>query len=62
MAAENGLGEEKPHLLAFPPNLVAEQFTLMDAVGSSSQQGGRVHLPSGVCPALSRADALPQVP
>ncbi|XP_032490961.1 ral guanine nucleotide dissociation stimulator isoform X8 [Phocoena sinus] len=31
VAAENGLGEEKPHLLAFPPNLVAEQFTLMDA-------------------------------
>ncbi|XP_060156217.1 ral guanine nucleotide dissociation stimulator isoform X1 [Globicephala melas] len=30
-AAENGLGEEKPHLLAFPPDLVAEQFTLMDA-------------------------------
>ncbi|KAJ8792412.1 hypothetical protein J1605_019631 [Eschrichtius robustus] len=31
VAAENGLGEEKPHLLAFPPDLVAEQFTLMDA-------------------------------
>uniref|UniRef100_A0A8C6RK22 Ral guanine nucleotide dissociation stimulator n=1 Tax=Nannospalax galili TaxID=1026970 RepID=A0A8C6RK22_NANGA len=28
-AAENGL--EKPHLLLFPPDLVAEQFTLMDA-------------------------------
>ncbi|KAB0407147.1 hypothetical protein E2I00_004304, partial [Balaenoptera physalus] len=41
VAAENGLGEEKPHLLAFPPDLVAEQFTLMDAVGSSSQQGGQ---------------------
>ncbi|XP_040081420.1 ral guanine nucleotide dissociation stimulator isoform X4 [Oryx dammah] len=31
VAAENSLGEEKPHLLAFPPELVAEQFTLMDA-------------------------------
>ncbi|KAF4016791.1 hypothetical protein G4228_007813 [Cervus hanglu yarkandensis] len=31
VAAENGLGEGKPHLLAFPPDLVAEQFTLMDA-------------------------------
>ncbi|XP_019497326.1 PREDICTED: ral guanine nucleotide dissociation stimulator [Hipposideros armiger] len=31
VAAENGLSEEKPHLLAFPPDLVAEQFTLMDA-------------------------------
>ncbi|XP_058380379.1 ral guanine nucleotide dissociation stimulator isoform X2 [Diceros bicornis minor] len=31
VAAENGLNEEKPHLLAFPPDLVAEQFTLMDA-------------------------------
>ncbi|XP_044782537.2 ral guanine nucleotide dissociation stimulator isoform X5 [Bubalus bubalis] len=31
VATENGLGEEKPHLLAFPPDLVAEQFTLMDA-------------------------------
>ncbi|XP_057576524.1 ral guanine nucleotide dissociation stimulator isoform X2 [Hippopotamus amphibius kiboko] len=31
VAAENGLGEEKPHLLAFPADLVAEQFTLMDA-------------------------------
>uniref|UniRef100_A0A8C5UXC6 Ral guanine nucleotide dissociation stimulator n=1 Tax=Microcebus murinus TaxID=30608 RepID=A0A8C5UXC6_MICMU len=30
-AAENGLSEEKPHLLVFPPDLVAEQFTLMDA-------------------------------
>ncbi|XP_031225389.1 ral guanine nucleotide dissociation stimulator isoform X8 [Mastomys coucha] len=29
-ATENGL-EEKPHLLLFPPDLVAEQFTLMDA-------------------------------
>uniref|UniRef100_A0A8C9A5C7 Ral guanine nucleotide dissociation stimulator n=1 Tax=Prolemur simus TaxID=1328070 RepID=A0A8C9A5C7_PROSS len=29
--AENGLSEEKPHLLVFPPDLVAEQFTLMDA-------------------------------
>nr|XP_054357401.1 ral guanine nucleotide dissociation stimulator isoform X2 [Pongo pygmaeus] len=31
VVAENGLSEEKPHLLAFPPDLVAEQFTLMDA-------------------------------
>ncbi|XP_059514406.1 ral guanine nucleotide dissociation stimulator isoform X11 [Myotis daubentonii] len=31
VAAENGLSEERPHLLAFPPYLVAEQFTLMDA-------------------------------
>eukprot|EP00070_Physeter_catodon_P033355 XP_028340249.1 ral guanine nucleotide dissociation stimulator isoform X3 [Physeter catodon] len=31
VAAENGLGEEKPHLLAFPADLVAEQFTFMDA-------------------------------
>ncbi|XP_037348810.1 ral guanine nucleotide dissociation stimulator isoform X3 [Talpa occidentalis] len=30
-AAENGLTEERPHILAFPPDLVAEQFTLMDA-------------------------------
>ncbi|XP_059115875.1 ral guanine nucleotide dissociation stimulator isoform X2 [Peromyscus eremicus] len=29
-AAENGL-DVKPHLLLFPPDLVAEQFTLMDA-------------------------------
>ncbi|XP_073909008.1 ral guanine nucleotide dissociation stimulator isoform X3 [Castor canadensis] len=31
VATENGLSEDKPHLLAFPPDLVAEQFTLMDA-------------------------------
>ncbi|KAM7093448.1 ral guanine nucleotide dissociation stimulator isoform 3-T3 [Molossus nigricans] len=31
VAAENGLSEGRPHLLAFPPDLVAEQFTLMDA-------------------------------
>ncbi|XP_047380820.1 ral guanine nucleotide dissociation stimulator isoform X3 [Sciurus carolinensis] len=31
VSTENGLSEEKPHLLAFPPDLVAEQFTLMDA-------------------------------
>nr|XP_011710049.1 ral guanine nucleotide dissociation stimulator isoform X7 [Macaca nemestrina] len=30
VVAENGLSE-KPHLLVFPPDLVAEQFTLMDA-------------------------------
>ncbi|XP_006164360.1 ral guanine nucleotide dissociation stimulator isoform X2 [Tupaia chinensis] len=30
VASENGLSE-KPHLLRFPPDLVAEQFTLMDA-------------------------------
>ncbi|XP_012876952.1 PREDICTED: ral guanine nucleotide dissociation stimulator isoform X1 [Dipodomys ordii] len=30
VATENGLSE-KPHLLTFPPDLVAEQFTLMDA-------------------------------
>ncbi|KAG8509439.1 LOW QUALITY PROTEIN: Ral guanine nucleotide dissociation stimulator [Galemys pyrenaicus] len=30
-AAEDGLTEEKPHILAFAPDLVAEQFTLMDA-------------------------------
>nr|XP_045001971.1 ral guanine nucleotide dissociation stimulator isoform X1 [Jaculus jaculus] len=29
--AENGLNAEKPHVLLFPPDLVAEQFTLMDA-------------------------------
>ncbi|KAM5299150.1 ral guanine nucleotide dissociation stimulator isoform 2-T2 [Ctenodactylus gundi] len=31
VAVENGLGQEKPRLLVFPPDLVAEQFTLMDA-------------------------------
>ncbi|KAL2782195.1 ral guanine nucleotide dissociation stimulator isoform 3, partial [Daubentonia madagascariensis] len=31
VVAENGLSEEKPHLLGFPPDMVAEQFTLMDA-------------------------------
>nr|KAF6432858.1 hypothetical protein HJG59_000562 [Molossus molossus] len=31
VTAENGLSEGRPHLLAFPPDLVAEQFTLMDA-------------------------------
>lgn len=43
VAAENGLREERPHLLAFPPDLVAEQFTLMDAVSSllRGRAGGR---------------------
>ncbi|XP_042637380.1 ral guanine nucleotide dissociation stimulator [Orycteropus afer afer] len=31
VTTENDLSEEKPNLLAFPPELVAEQFTLMDA-------------------------------
>ncbi|XP_023586612.1 ral guanine nucleotide dissociation stimulator isoform X2 [Trichechus manatus latirostris] len=31
VTTENGLSEEKPNLLVFPPELVAEQFTLMDA-------------------------------
>ncbi|XP_077823447.1 ral guanine nucleotide dissociation stimulator isoform X9 [Macaca mulatta] len=38
VVAENGLSE-KPHLLVFPPDLVAEQFTLMDAVSGSDWQG-----------------------
>lgn len=29
---ENGLGEGKPDFLSFSPEMVAEQFTLMDAV------------------------------
>eukprot|EP00073_Rattus_norvegicus_P021859 XP_006233792.1 PREDICTED: ral guanine nucleotide dissociation stimulator-like [Rattus norvegicus] len=36
---ENGLCA-KPHLLLFPPDLVAEQFTLMDAVSGSRGRGG----------------------
>ncbi|XP_006834970.1 PREDICTED: ral guanine nucleotide dissociation stimulator [Chrysochloris asiatica] len=31
VTTENGLSQEKPNVLAFPPELVAEQFTLMDA-------------------------------
>ncbi|XP_003470790.1 ral guanine nucleotide dissociation stimulator isoform X3 [Cavia porcellus] len=31
VATENGLSREKPQVLVFPPDLVAEQFTLMDA-------------------------------
>lgn len=50
-ATENGL-EEKPHLLLFPPDLVAEQFTLMDAV-SGSLARGRTRQAS-FCPLLSR--------
>ncbi|XP_005408468.1 PREDICTED: ral guanine nucleotide dissociation stimulator [Chinchilla lanigera] len=30
-APENGLSQEQPHILVFSPDLVAEQFTLMDA-------------------------------
>lgn len=45
VAAEDGLGEERPHLLVFPPELVAEQFTLMDAVSGSTPRG----LPPGTC-------------
>lgn len=37
-ATENGL-PEKPHLLLFPPDLVAEQFTLMDAVSGPVGRG-----------------------
>ena len=67
MAAEKGLGEEKPHLLAFPAVLVAEQFTLMDAVGSASQQGGSgcpflPASPAQTCHSLSGAGVLPQIP
>jgi hypothetical protein len=32
VATKNELRMEKPHLLAFPPDLVAKQLTLMDAV------------------------------
>lgn len=47
-ATENGL-DEKPHLLLFPPDLVAEQFTLMDAVsGWGRDKTGFL------CPLLSR--------
>lgn len=41
-ASENGLSEEKPRVLAFPPDLVAEQFTLMDAVRSPQRGPGGV--------------------
>lgn len=40
-AAENGLCEGRPHVLAFPPDLIAEQFTLMDAVSSQLCRAGR---------------------
>lgn len=42
VATENGLSREQLHILVFPPDLVAEQFTLMDAVsaGSSGRGGG----------------------
>ncbi|XP_021117461.1 ral guanine nucleotide dissociation stimulator isoform X3 [Heterocephalus glaber] len=31
VTSENGLAQEQPHILTFPPDLVAEQFTLMDS-------------------------------
>lgn len=64
-ASENGLSEEKPHLLGFPPDLVAEQFTLMDAVSSPRRgRGGtflRRLLPSPAVP-WARAEVPAQFP
>lgn len=48
-ASENGLSEEKPRVLAFPPDLVAEQFTLMDAVRSPQRGPGGAAPSPGVC-------------
>lgn len=34
LVEENGVGDGKPDFLSFSPEMVAEQFTLMDAVSS----------------------------
>jgi hypothetical protein len=40
--------ERKPSFMVFPPQLVAQQFTLIDAVSVSCMQG-RGGIPSGLC-------------
>lgn len=51
VATENGLSREKPQVLVFPPDLVAEQFTLMDAVSApgSPPPPTRHSLPDSSC-------------
>ncbi|XP_036276290.1 ral guanine nucleotide dissociation stimulator isoform X6 [Pipistrellus kuhlii] len=72
VAAENGLREERPHLLAFPPDLVAEQFTLMDAelfkkvvpyhclgsIWSQRDKKGREHLAPTVRATVSQFNSV----
>ena len=45
MTTENQLREEKPNILDFPPRLVAEQLTRMEAVSSGACRAGGPCLP-----------------
>lgn len=42
LVEENGVGDGKPDFLSFSPEMVAEQFTLMDAVSSHPPAGSVV--------------------
>lgn len=42
LVEENGVGDGKPDFLSFSPEMVAEQFTLMDAVSSHTPAGSVV--------------------
>lgn len=45
LVEENGVGDGKPDFLSFSPEMVAEQFTLMDAVSIHSTAGSMVLCP-----------------
>lgn len=49
LVEENGVGDGKPDFLSFSPEMVAEQFTLMDAVSIHSTAGLMVLCPSATC-------------
>lgn len=54
LVEENGVGDGKSDFLSFSPEMVAEQFTLMDAVSTHSKAG-----PVVLCPPAALGTSLP---
>lgn len=52
MLEENGYEDERPDFLSFDPAVVAEQFTLMDAVRDYSSLHSHSPVNSGLCPSV----------
>lgn len=49
LVEENGVGDGKPDFLSFSPEMVAEQFTLMDAVSIIRQRSAHLLLWAQAC-------------
>lgn len=63
LVEENGVGDGKPDFLSFSPEMVAEQFTLMDAVSIHSTAGSMVLcLPATCCSGHRPVSSHPSFP